>query len=74
MPLSVLKSPESKFFMHTGGVLQVDEVKTKWKGIVIMVFAVVIAAFFIAAGLSKVMRPEDHSESFCSLGLSSLVC
>jgi len=46
----------------------VDEVKTKWKGIVIVVFAVVIAAFFIAAGLSKIMRPENHMESFVRWG------
>ena len=46
----------------------VNEVKTKWKGIVVVVFAVLIAAFFIAAGLSKVMRPEDHAESFVRWG------
>ncbi|GEM_PF-1850309 len=44
------------------------EVKTKWKKFGIVFFAVVIAAFFIAAGLSKLIRPEVHTESFVRWG------
>jgi uncharacterized membrane protein YphA (DoxX/SURF4 family) len=42
--------------------------KAKWKTIGIVMFAVVIAAFFIAAGLSKFMGPENHTESFVRWG------
>jgi uncharacterized membrane protein YphA (DoxX/SURF4 family) len=38
--------------------------KVPWKNIGVVVFAVVLAAFFIAAGWSKVMNPESHIESF----------
>lgn len=36
----------------------------RWKNIGITALAIVIAVFFIAAGWSKVMSPESHTESF----------
>lgn len=45
--------------------------KTTWKKIGIMLFAVIMAAFFISAGLSKLIQPEVHTESFVSWGYPS---
>ncbi len=47
------------------------EVKTNWKKIGIVLFAVIMAAFFIAAGISKVIRPENHAEAFARWGYPS---
>ena len=38
--------------------------KTNWKDVGIFVFAVLIAVFFVAVGLGKLIRPETHIQSF----------
>ncbi|MFB3071715.1 MAG: DoxX family protein, partial [Nitrospirales bacterium] len=56
---------EAPFFFNK---VTVHEMAINWKKIGMVIFAIVIAAFFIAAGLSKVMQPEDHTESFVRWG------
>ena len=44
------------------------KLKGKWKNIGIVLFALLIALFFIAAGWSKVVHPERHIDSFVRWG------
>lgn len=45
--------------------------KFKWMEIGILIFAILTAGFFIAAGIPKLTRPEAHIENFVRWGYPS---